>query len=213
MKSIAKHYPGVDPRATKIPLYRVLFDAMNDNQECQVCGSKCNPATHVFQPVALPPESWVMGPDGLYIPPDPSQPGISTQQSRAPPSSLPPLQTSTSQSTTPGQHVRTHSPTRGLLRPKGSQDLFAGSGATPLINDVVQQPPGDVNVANLVGAGSQQRNSGRPHLGNNLHYFTSQSGFDSAHAATAVGKTAPAAARGRVAEKTVRGSQTPAAAS
>ena len=48
MKSIAKHYPGVDPRATKIPLYRAIFDAMNDNQECSVCGSKCNPLTHVF---------------------------------------------------------------------------------------------------------------------------------------------------------------------
>ena len=68
MRNIAKQYPSVDARQNKIPLYRSIFEAMQDQQECLICpGGNCDPRVHLFAPMINPPPGWVMGDAGVHV--------------------------------------------------------------------------------------------------------------------------------------------------
>ena len=81
MQKIASVYK-VDQRLNKKDLYKAIFDAMEDDQDCRVCPlGNCNPRTHYFPPQVNPPLGWVRGANGLFAPPqvapDPQQPPVS----------------------------------------------------------------------------------------------------------------------------------------
>ena len=70
MRLIARAYADVDSKGVKSVLFRALYDAMNDDQECPQChDGKCIPDSHMFLGISAAPAGWIKGPDGKYAPP------------------------------------------------------------------------------------------------------------------------------------------------
>ena len=62
MREIAKQFDGVDYKLNMSDLFKAIFDAMTDSQDCGTCPQgNCVPTTHYFPPLLLPPEGWVIG--------------------------------------------------------------------------------------------------------------------------------------------------------
>ena len=77
MREIAKQFDAVDHKLNKSDLFKAIFDAMTDSQDCRTCPQgNCAPRTHYFPPLLLPPEGWVRGNNGLYAPPPQPPPPI-----------------------------------------------------------------------------------------------------------------------------------------
>ena len=184
MRTIARQYEGVSREGVKEVLFRNIFNAMNDDQDCPQCpGGMCDPTVHKFPGSAEPPEGWIKGPNGLYgppsAPPAPPQPPITRQASTTGLSALPgtsagqqhqqiphtslcpPFQPSSSAgagntnppAVYPAPQLRNASPSRGLFRPTGSLDIRVTEPVTPVVSGVIQPPPHQPNVAQLVQQG------------------------------------------------------------
>ena len=172
MREISKSYENVDHRLKKPELYKAIFDAMGNVQECYVCLGNCDPVTHLFPPLAPPPAGWVPGPNGIFAPPPPppesdiSPLARTTQFTQAHPG------LTQTQSVTPGQHLasgiqpgaeislvntnfRRVNPATDLIRaPSNTHDIPINDTPNPLIQGVRQQPPPPPNVAELVTTGA-----------------------------------------------------------
>ena len=119
MRIITRQYEGISRDGVKDVLFRNIFNAMNDNQDCPQCpGGLCDPTSHMFPGSIEPPEGWVKGPNGLYGPPTnppsapeatitrqasntglPSQPGTSAGMQQQQTSNFQPFQPSSSAGT------------------------------------------------------------------------------------------------------------------
>ena len=84
MREIAKEYDGIDHKLNKKELFKAIFDAMTDSQDCRTCPQgNCEPRTHYFPPLVLPPEGWARGNNGLYAAPPQHPPTQGVAQSGA----------------------------------------------------------------------------------------------------------------------------------
>ena len=169
MRGIAKTYSGVNPRLTKPELFQALFDAMLDDQVCEVCQGGCDPLTHLFPPTREPPAGWIRGPNGIHAPaPAVTDPGAPPTQLTPPP---PPRQTSEQPAQDPAltapslapvapvdlvsTNFRHVNPASDLIRrPTGTPDVPVHTRGNPIIPGVSQQDPPPRNVAQLVTAGA-----------------------------------------------------------
>lgn len=140
MRIIADRYEGVNPKErTMSVLFKALFDAMSDNQQCDTCPSgDCDPLTHRLPPSSLPPLDFVLGEDGMCRPAyDPQQTTGTDNQTQ-----------STSQQPTG------ITPSSSLYRPSGVNDVEVRQNTTPLVDGVQQQQQAPPNVPALVQQGA-----------------------------------------------------------
>ena len=159
LRKIASGYKEVNSKLPKTMMFRALFNAMSSDQDCEVCpGGACNPLTHVFNPIELPPPGMVMGPNGVHIqaPTPPASTAAeavltsSTRQQRALSRALSTLETTVTTR-------QASSPNHSLLRPTGSPDIRIQTTAAPLVEGVIQSGPPQVNVAQAVMQGAAQQ--------------------------------------------------------
>ena len=136
MRIIADRYEGVNPKErTMSVLFKALFDAMSDNQQCDTCPSgDCDPLTHRLPPSSLPPLDFVLGEDGMCRPAyDPQQTTGTDNQTQ-----------STSQQPTG------ITPSSSLYRPSGVNNVEVRQNTTPLVDGVQQKQQAPPNVPALV---------------------------------------------------------------
>ena len=162
----------------KLELFRLIWDAMLDDQECGTCsGGKCDPSKHFFPPSAPPPHGWVRGANGIFVPPQtaptsssPGQtqqhgPALQTSESAQGPSGIqnPTLMPGISAlDPGPGQFHYTRSstarrvgsPTAALLRATASDDLPAGSIAAPVVDNLGLPPVVTTDIAQVIRNGA-----------------------------------------------------------
>lgn len=138
---------------------------MTDSQDCSTCPQgNCEPRTHYFPPLTLPPEGWIRGSNGLYI--QPPQPP-STQGQVQPGAGPSGTQQQLTQSGAPMYNVadpfsgirRPGSPSQHLLRSTGTINFPVATTAEPVVHGLTRTPSAPPNVAALVINGATQTTS------------------------------------------------------
>ena len=165
MREIAKDYEGVDCKLNKGELFKAVFDAMTDSQDCRTCPQgNCEPRTHYFPPMTLPPEGWIRGINGLYTAPqqppttqpptDPVAGASGTQQQVTQPGSF------MFNTTDPFSGIRRPgSPSSHLLRSTGTINFAVASTAEPVVHGLIRAPSAPPDVASLVRQGATHTTS------------------------------------------------------
>ena len=159
MREIAKKFDGVDYKLNKTDLFKAIFDAMTDSQDCRICPQgNCVPTTHYFPPLLLPPDGWVMGNNGLYGPPQ--QPPVSENQvepgagSSGTQHHVTQAGTLTFNTLDPFSGIRRPgSPSGHLLRSTGTVNFQVASTAEPVVHGLTRTSSAPPDVADLVRRG------------------------------------------------------------